>query len=1622
MGELILQFRESDLEVFGTYSFHVDGTRFDFSDASHSPGVNRTYTWAGSGLSWTEGDTVSLKIKRPGPNEVPTAADGTVMTDEDTTYQFTADDFSFTDTDTADTLDSVTIVTVPLAGTFALSGTAVTAGDSVAKTALDAGNLTFTPAADAKGMNYASFTFAVSDGQDESTPANTITINVTAVNDPAEGEPTISGTAQVGQTLTADPSGITDADGPGTLTYQWIRVDGTDADILNATSITYVLAAGDAGKKIKVRVSFTDGDGTGETLTSPAFPATGTVVGSAVVVTDAADLGTTEAGGLDTFQVALTTQPSAQVRVGLTSSDSGEGTVSPAALTFTVTDWSTAQTVTVTGVDDSDLDGDQEYRVTFAVTSTDTHYNGLTVNAVTVTNTSDDMVLNVGMMIAGDDVVNIAEKAAGFPITGDTGSEPGVAVTVKLGSGTLTVTSGADGTWSVPVPPAASYLTEPSVGLTVSASKAGFVAPVDVMRTVMVDLTAPTVSYTPPASLKVGAVLAATDPTPSDSDIVSYAATGLPVGLEIHPTTGVISGTPTAAGAAATVTVTMIDDADNEGRGSIALPAVAKGDQTLSGFAYSPDSVTFGDMAPTVMAPAGAATALSYSASPGTVCTVNPNTGALTIAGVGACEITVTAAGTDHYNGASAMTRVTVQTAGTLSLSLRPVAGDDAVNIAEHTAGFALFGQTGSVEQASVTVKVGDQTSMAISTTGGAWAVPVLAGAAQFTEPSVVLTVSATKVGLVAAADVQRTVTVDLTAPSAAYTAPTSLQVGESITAIQPTGASGDIGSYAAAGLPPGLMIDPGTGVISGAPTAASGTVTVTVTVTDDAGNATDVSTTFPAVVKGDQTLTGFAYSADSVAAGGAVPTVTPPNGAVTAVSYSALPASVCTVNAGTGALTLAGAGKCTITATAASDDEYNAATATFSVTVISSGDLVLTVERVAGDDVVNIAERTGGFLVRGTTGTEPDAMVTVKIGSGTLTANSDSNGAWTVPVAAQAAYLTESSVVLTASATKASFTAATDVVKTVTVDLTAPSVSYAPPALKVDVAASVSPTTTDMDLASYAATGLPAGLTIDPGTGVISGTPAAVDTATATVTVTDSAGNPTDVSIAFPAAAKGDQILTGFAYSADSVVFNVQAPSVMAPGGAKTSLSYSAVPPAVCSVDAATGALSLLGIGECTITVTAAVTVNYNVATATATVTVQSAGVLALNVSPVTGDDVVNIAEKAAGFAVSGDTGSEPGVSVTVKPGSGTLPATTSGSGGAWSVAVPGNASYVTAPSVVLTVSAAKAGFSPATDVVKTVTVDLTAPSAAYTAPTSLKVGESITAIQPTAVSSDIGSYAAAGLPAGLTIDPGTGVISGTPTAAGAATATVTVTDSAGNPTDVSIAFPAAVKGDQTLTGFAYGAGTAVFGQAPPAVVPPTGAETTLSYMAEPAAVCSVDGTTGALMPVDVGTCTITATAAGSADYNVATATATVTVQSAGVLALNVSAVATDNVVNIAEKAAGFAVSGQTTGQAGAAVTVKLGSGTLTTTSGSGGAWSVAVPGNASYVTAPSVVLTVSAAKAGYTAADRMRPVTVDLTAPSVSYTPPGSLQVDVEVPAVSPVTTDMDWRRMRPRGCRRD
>ena len=88
-------------------------------------------------------------------------------------------------------------------------------------------------------------------------------------NNPATGAPIISGTAQVGETLTADRSEIADEDGTenATFSYQWLA---DDADILGATASTYTLADAQEDKAIKVEVTFTDDAGNDESLTSAA--------------------------------------------------------------------------------------------------------------------------------------------------------------------------------------------------------------------------------------------------------------------------------------------------------------------------------------------------------------------------------------------------------------------------------------------------------------------------------------------------------------------------------------------------------------------------------------------------------------------------------------------------------------------------------------------------------------------------------------------------------------------------------------------------------------------------------------------------------------------------------------------------------------------------------------------------------------------------------------------------------------------------------------------------------------------------------------------------------------------------------------------------------------------------------------------------------------------------------------------------------------------------------------------------------------------------------------------------------------------------------------------------------
>ena len=178
-------------------------------------------------------DTVAVTIDITDVSEPPSASDGSVTTRANTAYAFGAGDFNFEDEDEGAALSKVKIATLPTAGALALGGTAVEVNQEVGKPDIDGGTLIFTPATDASGSPYATFTFRVNDGTHESASAYTMTVNVTANNAPAFADATL--TRAVAENSVADVNvGVvipeaTDADGD-TLAYS---MEGTDAASFN---------------------------------------------------------------------------------------------------------------------------------------------------------------------------------------------------------------------------------------------------------------------------------------------------------------------------------------------------------------------------------------------------------------------------------------------------------------------------------------------------------------------------------------------------------------------------------------------------------------------------------------------------------------------------------------------------------------------------------------------------------------------------------------------------------------------------------------------------------------------------------------------------------------------------------------------------------------------------------------------------------------------------------------------------------------------------------------------------------------------------------------------------------------------------------------------------------------------------------------------------------------------------------------------------------------------------------------------------------------------------------------------------------------------------------------------
>ncbi len=154
--------------------------------------------------------------------------------------------------------------------------------------------------------------------------------------------------------------------------------------------------------------------------------------GAGIILDPVSPITTTEAGGTATFNLKLNTAPTADVTIGLSSSDDTEGTPNPTSLTFTSSNYATNQTVTVTGVDDAVDDGNVSYQiVTAAATSADPDYNGLDGADMNVVNNNDDTAAIVPVPTSGL-ITTESGGTATFSVT--LATPPTVLVTVLLNS------------------------------------------------------------------------------------------------------------------------------------------------------------------------------------------------------------------------------------------------------------------------------------------------------------------------------------------------------------------------------------------------------------------------------------------------------------------------------------------------------------------------------------------------------------------------------------------------------------------------------------------------------------------------------------------------------------------------------------------------------------------------------------------------------------------------------------------------------------------------------------------------------------------------------------------------------------------------------------------------------------------------------------------------------------------------------------------------------------------------------------------------------------------------------------------------------------------------------------
>ncbi|EEV1506123.1 Ig-like domain-containing protein [Escherichia coli] len=1228
--------------------------------------------------------------------------------------------------------------------------------------------------------------------------------------------------------------------------------------------------------------------------------------------------------------------------------------------------------------------------VTITATVTDSAGNsGTASHTVTVALGAPVLAINT---IAVDDIINAAEKGADLAITGTSNQPAGTQITVTLNGQNYTTTADASGNWSVTVPASrVSALGEATYTVTAAATDADGNSG-SASHNVQVNTALPGVTIN----------VVATD------DIINAAEAG------VEQT---ISGQVTGAAAGDTVTV------------------------TLGGATYTA----------TVQAN------LSWS--------VDVPASALQELGNG--ELTISASVTNSVGNTGNGTREITIDANLPGLRVDTVAGDDVVNIIEHGQALVITGSSSGLAAGSnVTLTINGQTYVAAVLADGTWSVGVPAvDVSAWPAGSVTIAASgSTSAGN--PVSVTHPVTVDLSAVAVSINAITADDV---INAAEKGAALTLSGSTSGVEAGQTVTVTFG-GKTYSATVAANGSWSTSVPAADmaalrdgDASAQASVSN-----VNGNSATTTHAYSVDASAptvtintiAGDDILNAAEAGAALTITGSSTAEAGqtvTVTLNGtnytgtvqtdGSWSVSVPSADLSTLTASnytvnaAVSDKAGNPASVNHNLTVDTSVPVV-TINTVAGDDVINATEHAQAQIISGSaTGAATGSTVTVTIGTNTFTTVLDASGNWSVGVPASVvSALANGTVTINASVTDAGGNSGS-ATHQVTVNTGLPTITFnaisGDNILNADEKgqpltisggstglATGAQVTVTLNGHNYSATTDASGnwtLTVPVSdlaalgqanyTVSASATSAAGNTASSQANLLVDSGLP-DVTINTVA---GDDIINAAEAGADQTISGVvtraaagDTVTVTLGGNTYTATVQSNLS---WSVSVPTADLQALGNGD--LTITASVTnANGNTGSGTRDITID-ANLPGLRVDTVAGDDIVNSIEHGQALVITGGSrGLNAGAVLTVTINSVAYSATVQADG-SWSVGIPAaNVSAWPAGPLTVEVDGQSSANNPVS-VSHPFTVDLTAVAISINTVASDDV---INAAEKGTNLTLSGSTS--GIESGQTVTVTFGGKTYTASVAangswsvnvpaadlatlpeGAANVQASVSSASGNSASATHAYSVdasaptltinTIASDDILNAAEAGSpltisGTSTAETGQTVTVTLNGATYTGTVQADGS--WSVSVPTSALGALNTSNYTVSATVndkagnPGSASHNLAVDT------TAPVLTINT--VAGDDIINDAEHAQALVISGTSSGgEAGDVVSVVLNGKTYTTTLDASGNWSVGVP--AADVTAlgsGAQTITASVSDRAGNSDDASRTVTVSLSAPVIS------------------------------------